>query len=66
MKLHELKPAAGSRKARKRVGRGPGSGGVECDRTEGQVGRLGIGDDPTQGIDWPCIRHRDGVVEGLV
>ncbi len=26
MKLHELKPAAGSRKARKRVGRGPGSG----------------------------------------
>ena len=26
MKLHELKPAAGSRKTRKRVGRGPGSG----------------------------------------
>ncbi len=26
MKLHELKPAAGSRKAPKRVGRGPGSG----------------------------------------
>ena len=26
MKLHELKPAAGSRKARKRIGRGPGSG----------------------------------------
>ena len=26
MKLHELQPAAGSRKARKRVGRGPGSG----------------------------------------
>ena len=26
MKLHELKPAPGSRKARKRVGRGPGSG----------------------------------------
>ena len=26
MKLHELKPAAGSRKPRKRVGRGPGSG----------------------------------------
>ena len=26
MNLHDLKPAAGSRKARKRVGRGPGSG----------------------------------------
>ena len=26
MKLHELKPAAGSRRKRKRVGRGPGSG----------------------------------------
>ena len=26
MKLHELKPAPGSRKARKRIGRGPGSG----------------------------------------
>ncbi|MFK2826861.1 50S ribosomal protein L15 [Bacillus sp. B190/17] len=26
MKLHELKPAEGSRKARNRVGRGPGSG----------------------------------------
>jgi len=26
MKLHELSPAEGSRKARKRVGRGPGSG----------------------------------------
>jgi len=26
MKLHELKPAAGARKAPKRIGRGPGSG----------------------------------------
>jgi large subunit ribosomal protein L15 len=26
MKIHELKPAAGSRKPRKRIGRGPGSG----------------------------------------
>jgi large subunit ribosomal protein L15 len=26
MKLHELKPAAGARRARRRVGRGPGSG----------------------------------------
>jgi len=26
MKLHELKPAPGARRARKRVGRGPGSG----------------------------------------
>ena len=33
MKLHELKPASGARKARKRVGRGPGSG-------RGNVGAL--------------------------
>ena len=26
MKLHELKPAAGARRARRRIGRGPGSG----------------------------------------
>jgi large subunit ribosomal protein L15 len=43
MKLHELKPAAGARKARKRVGRGPGSGrGKTSTRgSKGQKSRSG-------------------------
>ncbi len=43
MKLHELKPAAGSRKSPKRVGRGPGSGlGKTSGRGEkGQKSRSG-------------------------
>ena len=43
MKLHELKPAKGSRKARMRVGRGPGSGkGKTSGRGEnGQKSRSG-------------------------
>ena len=43
MKLHELKPAEGSRRARKRVGRGPGSGrGKTATRGEkGQKSRSG-------------------------
>lgn len=43
MKLHELKPAAGSRKGRKRLGRGPGSGlGKTAGRGEkGQKSRRG-------------------------
>jgi len=43
MKLNELKPAAGSRKKRKRVGRGPGSGsGKTSGRGEkGQKSRSG-------------------------
>lgn len=43
MKLHELKPAAGSRKTRKRVGRGPGSGtGKTAGRgSNGQKSRSG-------------------------
>jgi large subunit ribosomal protein L15 len=43
MKLHELKPAAGARRARKRVGRGPGSGsGKTSGRGEkGQLSRSG-------------------------
>lgn len=43
MKLHELKPAAGARKARRRVGRGPGSGlGKTSGRGEkGQRSRSG-------------------------
>jgi large subunit ribosomal protein L15 len=43
MKLHELKPAKGARKTRKRVGRGPGSGrGKTSTRGEkGQKSRSG-------------------------
>ena len=43
MKLHELKPAAGARKTRRRVGRGPGSGrGKTSARGEkGQRSRTG-------------------------
>lgn len=48
MKLHELKPAAGSRKRRKIVGRGPGSGhGQTSGRGEkGQKARSGGGSHP--------------------
>jgi large subunit ribosomal protein L15 len=44
MKLHELKPAAGARKTRKRIGRGPGSGwGKTAGRGEnGQRSRSGF------------------------
>src|SRR5262245_19363560 len=43
MNLHDLKPAIGARKARKRVGRGPGSGhGKTATRGEkGQKSRSG-------------------------
>ncbi|RKY04952.1 50S ribosomal protein L15 [Candidatus Poribacteria bacterium] len=43
MYLHELKPAPGARKRRKRVGRGPGSGhGKTCGRGQkGQKARSG-------------------------
>lgn len=43
MKLHDLKPAAGARRSRKRVGRGPGSGnGKTAGRGEkGQKSRSG-------------------------
>jgi large subunit ribosomal protein L15 len=43
MKLHELKPTPGSRKERKRVGRGPGSGhGTTATRgSKGQKARAG-------------------------
>ncbi|MCG6893849.1 MAG: 50S ribosomal protein L15 [Desulfobacteraceae bacterium] len=45
MKLHELKPAAGARKGRKRLGRGVGSGwGCTAGRgTKGQNSRSGGG-----------------------
>jgi len=43
MRLHDLKPAPGSRKSKKRVGRGPGSGhGKTCGRgMKGQKARAG-------------------------
>jgi len=43
MKLNELKPASGSRKPRKRVGRGNGSGhgNTSCRGTKGQRSRSG-------------------------
>lgn len=45
MKLHELKPPKGSRKKRKRVGRGPGSGHgqTSCRGDKGQKARSGGG-----------------------
>lgn len=45
MKIHELSPAPGSRKTRKRVGRGPGSGhgGTSCRGHKGQKSRSGGG-----------------------
>lgn len=48
MKLHELKPPQGSRKKRKRVGRGEGSGhGKTCGRGQkGQNSRSGGGVSP--------------------
>jgi len=48
MKIHELSPAEGSRKKRKRVGRGPGSGhGKTCCRGhKGQKSRSGGGPRP--------------------
>lgn len=44
MRLHELKPAPGSRKQRKRIGRGPGSGrGQTSGRGDkGQKARSGV------------------------
>ncbi len=43
MKIHELSPAEGSRKNRKRVGRGTGSGhgGTACRGNKGQKSRSG-------------------------
>jgi large subunit ribosomal protein L15 len=43
MKLNELSPAAGSKKKRKRIGRGPGSGhgGTSCKGHKGQKARSG-------------------------
>ena len=48
MKIHELAPAEGSRKKRKRVGRGQGSGhgGTACRGHKGQKSRSGGGPRP--------------------
>ena len=45
MKIHELSPVAGSRKKRKRIGRGQGSGhgGTACRGHKGQKSRSGAG-----------------------
>lgn len=60
MKLHELKPAAGSRKAPKRVGRGTGSGlGRNAGKGEkGQKSRSGGGVRPGfEGGQMPLYRR---------
>ncbi|MBW1680575.1 MAG: 50S ribosomal protein L15 [Deltaproteobacteria bacterium] len=51
MKLHELSPPEGSRKKRKRVGRGPGSGHgkTSCRGHKGQKARSGGG--PARGFE---------------
>jgi len=48
MKIHELSPAEGSRKKRKRIGRGQGSGhgGTACRGHKGQKSRSGGGPRP--------------------
>ena len=60
MKLHELKPADGSRKPRRRVGRGIGSGmGKTSTRgTKGQFSRTGGGTRPGfEGGQMPLYRR---------
>ena len=60
MKLHELRPAEGSNKNRKRVGRGTGSGhGKSAGRgTKGQNSRAGGGPRPYfEGGQLPLVRR---------
>ncbi|HEX6899631.1 MAG TPA: 50S ribosomal protein L15 [Thermoanaerobaculia bacterium] len=60
MKLHELSPAKGSKHARKRVGRGPGSGlGKTSGRGEkGQKSRTGYSSRPGfEGGQMPLVRR---------
>ena len=60
MKLHELSPAEGSKHARKRVGRGPGSGlGKTSGRGEkGQKSRTGYSSRPGfEGGQMPLVRR---------
>ena len=60
MKLHELSPAKGSKHAKKRVGRGPGSGlGKTAGRGEkGQKSRTGYSSRPGfEGGQMPLVRR---------
>lgn len=60
MKLSELKPPEGSRKKRKRVGRGDGSGhgGTSCRGSKGQNARSGGGVKPGfEGGQMPLTRR---------
>lgn len=60
MKLHDLRPAKGSKRAKKRVGRGPGSGvGKTAGRGEkGQKSRSGYSQRPGfEGGQMPLIRR---------
>jgi large subunit ribosomal protein L15 len=60
MKLHDLRPAKGATKNRKRVGRGPGSGnGVTAGRGEkGQKARAGYSSRPGfEGGQMPLVRR---------
>ncbi len=60
MKLSSLKPPAGSRKKRKRVGRGDGSGhgGTSCKGAKGQNARSGGGVSPGfEGGQMPLARR---------
>jgi large subunit ribosomal protein L15 len=60
MKLHDLSPAKGSKKAKKRVGRGPGSGlGKTAGRgAKGQKSRSGFSRRPGfEGGQMPLVRR---------
>ena len=60
MKLNSLRPPAGSRKKRKRVGRGDGSGhgGTSCKGAKGQNARSGGGVSPGfEGGQMPLARR---------
>lgn len=60
MKLHDLRPAKGSKRAKKRVGRGPGSGvGKTAGRGEkGQKSRSGYSQRPGfEGGQMPLVRR---------
>lgn len=60
MKLHELSPAKGSKRARKRIGRGPGSGtGKTSGRGHnGQRSRSGYSQRPSfEGGQMPLVRR---------
>ena len=59
MKLHDLKPAAGAHRERKRVGRGPGSGkGKTCGRGgKGQTARTGVAIKGFEGGQMPLQRR---------